>query len=43
MTYSVMIKDSQGKDIGGSWDIPITFTVKKTGNEWYIIDKYEPA
>lgn len=43
MTYSVMITDSQGKGVGGSRDIPITFTVKKTENEWYIIDKYEPA
>jgi len=43
MTYSVAITDSQNKDVGGSWNIPITFTVKKTGNQWYIIDKYEPA
>jgi hypothetical protein len=43
MTYSVMIKDSQDKGVGGSRNIPITFTVKKTGNTWYIIDKYEPA
>ena len=43
MTYSVDITDSQGKCVGGSRDIPITFTVKKTGNEWYIISKYEPA
>jgi hypothetical protein len=43
MTYSVMITDSQGKSVGGSKDIPITFTVKKTENDWYIIDKYEPA
>jgi hypothetical protein len=43
MIYSVTIKDSQNKIVGGSWDIPITFTVKKTGNEWYIIDKDEPS
>lgn len=46
MNYSVSIKDSSGKMIGGSWDIPITFTVKKTGSgkdDWFIIDKYEPA
>ena len=41
MIYSVMITDSQGRSIGGSSNIPITFTVKITGNEWYIIDKYE--
>lgn len=29
MNYSVIITDSQGKEVGGSWDIPITFTVKK--------------
>lgn len=43
MTYSVMIKDATGKGIGGSKDIPITFTVKMTGTNWYITDKYEPA
>ncbi|NMM63633.1 hypothetical protein HBE96_13310 [Clostridium sp. P21] len=43
MTYSVSIKDSQNKAVGGSWDIPITFTVKKTETGWYIIDKHEPA
>lgn len=43
MNYSVFIKDSQNKDVGGSKDIPITFTVKKTENGWYIIDKHEPA
>ncbi len=43
MTYSVTIKDSQSKIVGGSLDIPITFTVKRTGNEWYIIEKEEPA
>ncbi|WPC42756.1 hypothetical protein [Clostridium sp. JS66] len=43
MTYSVSIKDSQNKTVGGSWDIPITFTVKKTETGWYIIDKHEPA
>lgn len=43
MTYSVMITDSQGKIVGGSKNIPVTFTVKKTENQWYIIDKYEPA
>jgi hypothetical protein len=43
MVYSVRIKDSQNKDVGGSLGIPITFTVKKSGNEWYIIAKEEPA
>ncbi|SMC22182.1 hypothetical protein SAMN02745134_01574 [Clostridium acidisoli DSM 12555] len=43
MTYSVMIKDATGKSIGGSRDIPITFTVKITGTNWYITDKYEAA
>lgn len=43
MVYSVSITDSKGKEIGGSSDIPITFTVNKTQNEWYIMDKYEPA
>ncbi|WPC39657.1 hypothetical protein [Clostridium sp. JS66] len=37
MTYSVSIKDSQNKAVGGSWDIPLTLTVKKTVNGWYII------
>lgn len=43
MTYSVTIRDSKGKDVGGSKDIPITFTVKKTESDWCIIDKYEEA
>ena len=43
MTYSVTITDYQGKAVGGSKDIPITFTVKKGENDWYIIDKDEPA
>jgi hypothetical protein len=43
MTYSVMIKDATGKSIGGSKDVPITFTVKIIGSNWYITDKYEPA
>ena len=41
MTYSLEIRDSLNELAGGAGDIPITFTVKKTGNEWYIIDKYE--
>lgn len=43
MKYSVEIRDSQNQIIGGSMDIPITFTVKYTNGSWYIIDKYEPA
>lgn len=41
MTYSVSIKDSQNKEVGGSWNIPIKFTVKKVNWKWCIIDKYE--
>lgn len=37
MNYSVEITDSQGKIIGGSSNIPITFTVKKTDHDWRII------
>jgi hypothetical protein len=43
MTYTIKIWDSNNKVAGSSKDIPITFTVKKTGNEWYIIDTHEPA
>ncbi|WP_163252772.1 hypothetical protein, partial [Clostridium sporogenes] len=43
MNYSVEIKDSQNKVIGGSRDIPITLTVKVTGDSWYIIEEEEPA
>lgn len=43
MIYSVKITDSQNKVIGGSSDIPITFTVKIMGNDWYITEKEEPA
>ena len=43
MTYSVGIYDSNNKSIGGSWNIPIKFTIKNTKGEWYITEKYEPA
>lgn len=43
MTYFVKIKDSQNKGVGGSWNIPIKFTVKKVNGVWYINDKYEEA
>lgn len=42
MIYSVDIKDSQNKTIGGSHNT-ITFSVKKDGNAWYIFEKEEPA
>lgn len=43
MTYSVEVKDSENMSIGGSWNIPITFTIKIIGDKWYILDKREPA
>ena len=43
MTYTVIIMDLQNKHVGGSLDIPITFTVKNINNEWYITEKKEPA
>ncbi|MBD5586460.1 hypothetical protein FDF50_00900 [Clostridium botulinum] len=43
MNYSVEITDSQNKSIGGSRNIPITLTVKITGDSWYIIEEEEPA
>jgi len=43
MKYSVQIWDSKNQMIGGSMDIPITFTIKYTNGSWYIINKYEPA
>ncbi|ACA53779.1 hypothetical protein FDC45_02480 [Clostridium botulinum] len=42
MNYSVEITDSQNKSIGGSRNIPITLTVKITGDSWYIIEE-KPA
>lgn len=43
MIYSVNIFDSQNKSVGGSTDIPITFTVKIINGEWHITEKKEPA
>ena len=43
MIYSVAIYDSNNKDIGGSREIPIKFTIKKIDGEWYITKKYESA
>jgi hypothetical protein len=41
MIYSIEIIDANHKTVGGSWGIPIQFTVKLTDNDWYIIKKYE--
>lgn len=43
MTYSVQILDSNNKSIGGSWNIPIKFTITNREGEWYITKKYENA
>lgn len=43
MIYSVKITDSQNKAIGGSLNIPITFTVENKEDGWYITKKEEPA
>lgn len=43
MTYSVKIIDLQNHIVGGSSDIPITFTVKNIKGDWYIAEKEEPA
>ncbi|MGE5627909.1 MAG: hypothetical protein ACM3X7_07300 [Solirubrobacterales bacterium] len=43
MTYSVNMKDSEDKSVGGSSNIPVTFTIKIIGDKWYILDKSEPA
>ena len=43
MIYTVEIKDSENKVVGASGNIPITFTVEKVNDSWYITDKYEPA
>ena len=43
MTYSVKIMDSQDNIIGGSSNIPITFTIENIKGEWYITKKDEPA
>ncbi len=43
MIYSVMILDSNNKTVGGSKDVPITFTVQTGGSGWKIIDKEERA
>lgn len=43
MTYSIEITDSKGTIVGGSWDIPITFTVNKSDDGWCIVEKNEAA
>ncbi len=41
MIYSAKITDSKNNIIGGSSDVPITFTVKIQNGNWYIISKEE--
>lgn len=41
MIYSVIITDSNFKTIGGSREIPITFTVKLIDGSWIITHKEE--
>lgn len=43
MIYSVSITDSQGKVVGGSRDIPVTYTVEDKDGNWYITHKEEEA
>ncbi|WP_125153443.1 hypothetical protein [Clostridium rectalis] len=43
MIYTVEINDSQNNTIGGSYDVPITFTVKNENGNLYIISKEEKA
>lgn len=43
MIYSVDIEDSNNKTVGGSHNASIIFSVKKTTNGWYIINKEESA
>lgn len=43
MIYSVGIRDSQNKVVGGSNDISIIFTVENKDGDWYITKKEEPA
>ncbi|MBU3101848.1 MULTISPECIES: hypothetical protein [Clostridium] len=41
MTYSVKVMDLQNNLLGGSSNIPITFTIKNIKGEWYITEKEE--
>lgn len=43
MIYSVFITDSQDNSIGGSSNIPITFTVNRKDDDWYIVDECQPV
>lgn len=43
MIYSVEITDSQGKAVGGSKDILVTYTVENKEGNWYITEKEEAA
>ncbi|HCW54144.1 MAG TPA: hypothetical protein DG753_10485, partial [Clostridium sp.] len=43
MIYSVFITDSQDNSIGGSSNIPITFTVNRKDDDWYIVEECEPV
>lgn len=43
MIYSFEMTDLKNNTIGGSKNVPVTFIVKKTGTNWYIVKKYEPA
>lgn len=43
MIYTVNIEDADKKSLGGSKDVPIIFSVRKTENSWYIEKKYEQA
>ncbi|MFD3158794.1 hypothetical protein ACFIJ5_18445 (plasmid) [Haloimpatiens sp. FM7330] len=43
MIYSVSVCDANNKEIGGSWNIPVKYIIKKVNNTWYIFDKQEEA
>ena len=41
MVYSVKIKDANNQLVGGSREIPISFTVQNSTTEWCIVAKEE--
>lgn len=43
MVYSVEIKDANNQLVGGSREIPISFTVQTSANGWCIVAKEEKA
>lgn len=43
MVYSVEIKDANNQLVGGSKEIPISFTVQTSANGWRIVAKEEKA